>query len=1090
MKHTGKGVLALGLAIALAIVALVGLEPPTKANAEGGAQAAQTQASAKIQSVEPQEVVFEPVMLADFGGQTAQFTITNDDPEGKAWSFSSVGTFTYFTLTPSGGTILKDQSLTFTLTLRKEARPAKAETIDTDVFFTRYPDGFQVPGQQYKGTIPVTIEVLSNDTSITSIATQSISWGKVLKPSDVQVTTSAGTFTMEQMGLTCDAFDKTLEVGDGQTFTVTKLPESTFTIDGDIPDLTVNVRKSVPSLGNWWNATIEEGQSLSAATPKGGYARNPNTSSLSVEGTVEWQDPSTVPTLGQSGQSFPIKFIPSDTAHYLEGQGTARVTVNKRTYQYPSNPSVTSETVTYDGRTHEAKVSRNGSGAVTICYRDQQGLDSYSAPRNAGTYTVFANVAADERGSYAPGSAQGTLTIEPREISMSITPASKVYGQDVSQLKATASGIGGESVTVRELTVLGDGLAKNANAGPYQVRGTSANPNYTIRDATFNIMRATPQLSGTVSAGKGKTGLALGTLTPEGTFVNPYDPSVIVQGKIEWQSPQTTLRSGGGTYGYTFKPTNWENYNEVKGNAYVEATDRTPVDITIDGSLTYVYDGHHHPITAHSAVPGAKMTYEYRQNGRLISGDPIDAGIYNVTIRADVDDNHADYADNQKTVTLSITPAEPKLKGGEGPAASGSGSTLRRYTLSNPFLDLDGKPLEGAIAWDAPETTVQDGQSYKWTFKPQSANYNEVHGSTIVKYVAGEKADTTKLGELLSEAEGLRRDVKASVDGHDVPTTSKWVDQAADKTLEEAIEHATGHLVDADATQQEVDNAVSMLEVAISNFRNSMKSGTMSTGGGAGGGTGGGGGAPSGPDEPEPEPEKKPSTLVLTPSTLKVKPGSEPAIVRTSGDGDGALMAISSNDHIAYVEVRGEELHVFGREEGTAEIHVTRAATEEYDSASATLLVGVEAQPKAASAAQFRLYNPNSGEHLYTTNANEAATLRASGWTDESTANDIALPTWSNTPVYRLYNPNSHEHHYTKRYDEYTALQRIGWKPEGIKFYSDDAEAVPMYRLFNPNAEPAGKAGAAHHYTTSSTEVNELVKAGYQFEGTGWHGLG
>lgn len=133
----------------------------------------------------------------------------------------------------------------------------------------------------------------------------------------------------------------------------------------------------------------------------------------------------------------------------------------------------------------------------------------------------------------------------------------------------------------------------------------------------------------------------------------------------------------------------------------------------------------------------------------------------------------------------------------------------------------------------------------------------------------------------------------------------------------------------------------------------------------------------------------------------------------------------------------------------------------------------------------YRLYNPNSGEHFYTSNANEGINLTIDGWEYETI--DWVAPQLSNTPVYRLYNPNSGEHHYTKDVGERNTLVGLGWKDEGIGWYSNENQNTPLYRLYNPNATGRHKAGA-HHYTKDLNERNDLILAGWRGEGIGWYG--
>ena len=130
----------------------------------------------------------------------------------------------------------------------------------------------------------------------------------------------------------------------------------------------------------------------------------------------------------------------------------------------------------------------------------------------------------------------------------------------------------------------------------------------------------------------------------------------------------------------------------------------------------------------------------------------------------------------------------------------------------------------------------------------------------------------------------------------------------------------------------------------------------------------------------------------------------------------------------------------------------------------------------------YRLYNPNSGEHFYTSSAFERSHLIGAGWRSEGIG--WTAPESSSSPVYRLYNPNAGDHHYTMSAYERDSLVKVGWRYEGIGWYSDDAKAVPLYRLYNPNA----RAGA-HHYTASAYERDSLVRAGWRDEGIGWYGV-
>ncbi|MBP3885075.1 MAG: hypothetical protein J6D54_09085, partial [Olsenella sp.] len=85
-------------------------------------------------------------------------------------------------------------------------------------------------------------------------------------------------------------------------------------------------------------------------------------------------------------------------------------------------------------------------------------------------------------------------------------------------------------------------------------------------------------------------------------------------------------------------------------------------------------------------------------------------------------------------------------------------------------------------------------------------------------------------------------------------------------------------------------------------------------------------------------------------------------------------------------------------------------------------------------------------------------------------------------PVYRLYNPYSGDHHYTTSATERDHLVGVGWRDEGVGWRSGGDVAV--LRQYNPYASTA-----THNYTISKTESRHLVSVGWRDEGVGWWAL-
>ncbi|MBO1139268.1 hypothetical protein FQS87_05115 [Enterococcus avium] len=166
-------------------------------------------------------------------------------------------------------------------------------------------------------------------------------------------------------------------------------------------------------------------------------------------------------------------------------------------------------------------------------------------------------------------------------------------------------------------------------------------------------------------------------------------------------------------------------------------------------------------------------------------------------------------------------------------------------------------------------------------------------------------------------------------------------------------------------------------------------------------------------------------------------------------------------------------------------------AKKQQPAATATQTKTAKATPVATPKAQasttatiaiYRVYNPNSGEHLHTMNVHEKNYLVKLGWRYEGISMRVPL---TGRQLFRIYNPNSGEHFFTLDGKERDNLKRAGWRYEGIAWHTPWA-GMPMYRVFNPNSRGAG----SHHYTMLISERNMLLKAGWRNEGISWYTLG
>lgn len=136
----------------------------------------------------------------------------------------------------------------------------------------------------------------------------------------------------------------------------------------------------------------------------------------------------------------------------------------------------------------------------------------------------------------------------------------------------------------------------------------------------------------------------------------------------------------------------------------------------------------------------------------------------------------------------------------------------------------------------------------------------------------------------------------------------------------------------------------------------------------------------------------------------------------------------------------------------------------------------------------YRLYNPNTGEHLITGKLKEYNKLGDLGWEQEGAAFDgyskEDKPSGA-IAVYRLYNPNglngNGDHHYTSKIGERDKLIKNGWILDNNgepNFYVEGE--CPVYRLYN-------SLSGAHHYTPKKSEYEKLTKIGWIEEKIGWY---
>ncbi len=419
--------------------------------------------------------------------------------------------------------------------------------------------------------------------------------------------------------------------------------------------------------------------------------------------------------------------------------GTDNVDVSNITANVTNKVNGNDVTVTVSGRYLDKNVGSKNV-AVTLVSLSGARAKNYRIPDNNIVYT--------------------TATITAKEIT-SITPVggtalTKRYGETLALMpeQFTVAGlVTGESVHDAGLELSSDGTGPEAKVGDHTITATVHSGNYKLGSGagnagTITVQKAdvTPRL---VTAGQGKKGNLLSSVTITGEFVNAHNNAMTVDGKIVWTNEGQTLPEGQETCtaDWTFMPNDTDNYNGKTGQASITLSDKTPVQIQGISPVTTEYSGgqQKYPVEGLRTIPSeAAVTVEYKKQIDLAKQamlmsvgeawtleEPKDAGIYDVRLTA-VPAYKEEYAATSVQTTFTITKAKPDVSG-LGTAAAKQGTALANVAMKAP-TGVRGETLTGSFIWAAGDTAVveKDGQEYHWTFYPGDPNYESVTGSTTI----------------------------------------------------------------------------------------------------------------------------------------------------------------------------------------------------------------------------------------------------------------------------------------------------------------------------------------------------------------------
>lgn len=339
---------------------------------------------------------------------------------------------------------------------------------------------------------------------------------------------------------------------------------------------------------------------------------------------------------------------------------------------------------------------------------------------NVGTYEITAAQKKDANPNYSVKFNKGTFTINPKEITVTITPNGGTYEGNIISAAAVLNGLVGEDKPEIILTYAGkanDGTEVNGTktpvlAGTYTVTASITDSNYNLKaegtTAEFVVTKATPGLSVAAVSDKsyGEGAFKLG-VSNKGDGLKSYVSSNEKVVTVDEKGTITIV--GAGTATLTVSLAESANYTADRKVVTVTVA---PKEITVtadnqkkiageaDPVLTYTADG----LVGEDTLSGITVK---RKAGEKV-------GTYTVTVSQEAGSN-PNYRITFKKGIFTIQQADQsKLKGKDV------------YRLKLPVFLAKGKAKKNSIVLSWKKYTGATGYDVYWRYCDGSINYKKV----------------------------------------------------------------------------------------------------------------------------------------------------------------------------------------------------------------------------------------------------------------------------------------------------------------------------------------------------------------------------
>ena len=481
-----------------------------------------------------------------------------------------------------------------------------------------------------------------------------------------------------------------------------------------------------------------------------GEAKTPSISSVMVgETTISNYDVSYADNTNAGTATLTIRnnansdYFIYGTKEFTISRASLTVTANDHSITYGDEPA--NNGVTYSGFVGEETKSVL-TGTLAYAY-------SYSQYGDVGSYTITLSGLTSD--NYNISYVDGTLTVNPKALTITAEAKTKVYGDDDPALTYTSEGlVNGDAITGALSRVYGE------DVGDYDIsQGTLAAPNYSITYTGANLT-ITPKTL-TVTA-KSRTITYGDKPTNDGVTYSGfayYENENFLLGTLAYAY---SYEQYGDVGSYTITPSGLsnDNYNITFAPGTL-TVDQKEVGLDWSETTSFPYDGNSHGLTA--TATGLVNSDEI---GVTVSGEQTNAGNYTATASELTGTKAGNYklpADNTQGFTiakaaLSVTAADNAIIYGQAP--SGNGVTYDGFVNSET-----GSELEGTVDYDYSYTQFGDVGDYTITPKGLTSNNYDISFVAGTLTVDQKEVDITWDGPTSLEYNGSAQAPTATATG-------------------------------------------------------------------------------------------------------------------------------------------------------------------------------------------------------------------------------------------------------------------------------------------------------------------------------------